>query len=80
MAKITIFKEACKGMEDCGICAFICPKDIFHSSGEMNEAGYIFPELQNVEDCIDCMNCMMYCPDFAVVAIKDKKTEEVNDG
>ena len=50
MAEITTFSESCKGMDDCGICAFICPKNIFHPSGKMNEAGYIVPELGNEED------------------------------
>lgn len=80
MAEITTFSESCKGMEDCGICAFICPKDIFHPSEKTNEAGYIVPELRNVEDCIDCLSCMMYCPDFAIVAIKNKKKKEVSNG
>ncbi len=77
MAKITIFSDLCKGMDDCGICAFICPEDIFQPSGQMNQYGYLFPELRNVEDCISCLNCMMYCPDFAIVAIRDNEKEAV---
>lgn len=80
MAEITTFSELCKGMEDCGICAFICPEDIFHPSSHMNQYGYIVPELINVEDCIGCLNCMMYCPDFAIVAIKDNKNKKVGNG
>ena len=79
MAEITVFSELCKGMEDCGICSFICPEDIFHPSGQTNPAGYVFPELRNVENCISCLSCMMCCPDFAIVAIKESKKEEVCD-
>lgn len=83
MADITIFRDACKGMEDCGICAYICPKDLFQPSDEMNSAGYIPPELHNEEDCIACQNCMICCPDFAIVAEGQKDrmdAKEVTNG
>ena len=43
MQKVTLFPQSCKGMEDCGICTFVCPKSLFVASEEMNEAGYLPP-------------------------------------
>jgi 2-oxoglutarate ferredoxin oxidoreductase subunit delta len=75
VASVTILKDACKGVEDCGICIFVCPKDLFVESGRMNAAGYIPPKLQNEDDCIKCQNCMIYCPDFAIIAEGKEKAE-----
>jgi 2-oxoglutarate ferredoxin oxidoreductase subunit delta len=36
----------------------------------MNELGYLPPELKNAADCTGCQNCMIYCPDFAIVVEK----------
>ena len=73
IATIRIFRDACKGMEDCGLCAYNCPKELFEASGEINAAGYIPPVLVNEEDCISCKNCMIYCPDFAIVVEVSEK-------
>lgn len=70
MQKVTLFPRLCKGMEDCGICAFVCPKALFVASGEMNEAGYLPPLPPDEEKCTACGNCMIYCPDFAI-AVED---------
>ena len=79
MAEVTIFKDACKGVEDCGICVFVCPKDLFVKSDKMNASGYLPPKLQNEEDCIACQNCMIYCPDFAIVAAGPKESAEAEE-
>lgn len=84
MSKVTIFRQACKGVEGCGICVFICPKNLFHAAEEMNEMGYLPPEIDNDSECTGCMNCMLYCPDFAIVSEKDSeerddKEEETQD-
>lgn len=73
MAKVTILRKACKGVEGCGVCVFVCPKDLFRASEEMNEAGYLPPEIDDESECTVCENCMIYCPDFAVVVEKDPK-------
>jgi len=66
MQKVILFPQSCKGMEACGICAFVCPKSLFVASGEMNEAGYLPPLPPDEEKCTACGNCMIYCPDFAI--------------
>ena len=71
MSKVIIFPQACKGVEDCGICAFVCPKNLFDSSEKMIEAGYLAPEIKDEIECTGCMNCMISCPDFAIVVEKD---------
>ncbi len=70
MATVTIFRQSCKGIESCGICAFVCPRTLFHASKEMNEAGYLPPEITDETECTHCKNCMVYCPDFAIVVEK----------
>jgi 2-oxoglutarate ferredoxin oxidoreductase subunit delta len=67
MQKVTMLSQSCKGMEDCAICAFVCPKSLFVASGKMNEAGYLPPLPPDQEKCTACGNCMIYCPDFAIV-------------
>ncbi|RJX30120.1 MAG: 4Fe-4S dicluster domain-containing protein [Desulfarculus sp.] len=75
MAKVTLFPQACKGMEDCGICALVCPQHLFTSSGEMNEAGYVPTRLTEPEECTGCQSCMLSCPDMAIVVVKEKGEE-----
>ena len=67
---VHIEKDACKG---CGICIAVCPKDILRFSEELNQRGVNFPEIIDEDKCILCENCMIYCPDFAVVVKKDDK-------
>jgi len=67
MPSVRVFGEACKGVEDCGICLFVCPKSLFSASQEMNEAGYVPPLVTDEAECTSCKNCMVFCPDFAIV-------------
>ena len=41
-------------------------------SGKLNEMGVRFPEVSNQEKCVKCGNCMIYCPDFAMVVTDDE--------
>lgn len=76
MSKVNIISQSCKGMEDCGLCAFVCPKDLFSPSGEMNEVGYMPPASPDEEQCTGCGNCMIYCPDFAIVVEAEPAEEK----
>ena len=84
MPKVIIFSQSCKGVDDCGICAHVCPKELFAACKEMNESGYYPPEIADPEECTGCRNCMIYCPDYAIVVeVEDQQTEnarEDNDG
>ena len=75
MSGITIFKNTCKGVEDCGICIFVCPKNVYEPSDEMNELGYVPPRAAREDQCIACLSCMISCPDMAIVV--EKKKEKV---
>jgi 2-oxoglutarate ferredoxin oxidoreductase subunit delta len=57
MAKIEIDRVLCKR---CGICAFVCPKQVF----EFNELEG--PQVVRPDDCIYCDMCIMMCPDMAI--------------
>ncbi len=75
---ITIFRNTCKGVEDCGICIFVCPKDVFEASPseEMNELGFVPPRAARADRCNACMSCMISCPDMAIVVEKQKDQEK----
>jgi 2-oxoglutarate ferredoxin oxidoreductase subunit delta len=64
--RVTLIPQSCKGVEECGICIFVCPKKLFISSQSQNEVGYIPPEIPDQSECTGCENCMRYCPDFAI--------------
>jgi|Deesub1362B_J571_1020462.scaffolds.fasta_scaffold00051_41 2-oxoglutarate ferredoxin oxidoreductase subunit delta len=49
----------------CGICSFICPKDVFSSEGSV----------VNKEKCSGCRLCELYCPDFAIEVVKTKEED-----
>ncbi len=71
MHKVALLHQSCKGVEDCGICIFVCPKKIFAASEVANDAGYLIPQRKDEEQCTACENCMVFCPDFAIVVEKD---------
>ena len=79
MAQVTILYDTCKGMEDCGICAFVCPKALFYPSKKINEAGYLPPKPPDEEVCTGCENCMISCPDFAIVVKSDEQASETEN-
>jgi 2-oxoglutarate ferredoxin oxidoreductase subunit delta len=67
-------------MDDCGICKFVCPKDLFQACRQMNSAGYYPPEIKDESECTGCQNCMICCPDFAITAEKESnQTPEQED-
>jgi 2-oxoglutarate ferredoxin oxidoreductase subunit delta len=71
MSKVVVLSQNCKGVDQCGICKYICPKDLYSDSKEMNSAGYIPPEMTDEASCTGCENCMIYCPDMAIVVHKE---------
>ncbi len=73
MAEVKVFAELCKGVEECGICVYICPRQLFHPSSTLNKKGYRPPQITEQERCTGCENCMIYCPDMAIAVAKEKK-------
>lgn len=71
MPKVTILTESCKGADDCFICSFVCPKNLFEASGELNARGYAPSKIRDESKCTGCGNCMISCPDMAIVVQPD---------
>lgn len=64
MAKLTIFKDICKG---CGLCVTACPKHILAvSKTESNNKGYFVVTELDPDSCIGCAFCATMCPDCAI--------------
>lgn len=53
---LTVDKDWCKG---CGICVAFCPKNVL----EIKEGKVVIKDL---EACIQCGQCELRCPDFAI--------------
>jgi 2-oxoglutarate ferredoxin oxidoreductase subunit delta len=54
--RIVITPRYCKG---CEICVRLCPRSVLEIKSFKAHAA-------RVEDCIDCMQCELRCPDFAI--------------
>ena len=76
MPDITIFEDTCKGVEDCGICIFVCPKEVYELSEGMNRNGFLPPRVARGDQCNGCLNCMISCPDMAIVVNKETAEEK----
>lgn len=59
---LKIYTERCKG---CGICAAFCPKKVLAVS-ELEKIEVVAPE-----NCIQCGQCELRCPDFAIFVHKE---------
>jgi 2-oxoglutarate ferredoxin oxidoreductase subunit delta len=73
LAKVQIYQELCKGVEECGLCVAMCPKKLFSPSEQLNRKGYRPPQAPATEACTQCLNCMLFCPDLAI-AVEERKT------
>jgi 2-oxoglutarate ferredoxin oxidoreductase subunit delta len=60
---INIKHAHCKG---CGICVAFCPQKIL----VLDELGVI--KLVNPENCTQCLQCELRCPEFAVKIVKSE--------
>jgi len=73
LPKVRIYRDLCKGVEDCGLCMQMCPKKLFQPSEALNPKGYRPPQLKDEDGCTGCENCVIYCPDLAI-AVGGKKS------
>ncbi len=67
---IEINEDLCKG---CVLCVAFCPKSVLKMSDRLTKRGVHPPEVVNERDCTLCGNCMLYCPDFAIVVEEEEK-------
>ena len=58
---LKVLVERCKG---CGICAEFCPKKVLVVS-EIEKI-----EVANPDACIQCRQCELRCPDYAIFVQK----------
>ena len=77
MAVLRIYKELCKGTDECGICLYACQKEVFKPSEGLNQKGYRPPEVVNEDHCTQCENCMIFCPDLAIAVSGEKRVKGV---
>jgi 2-oxoglutarate ferredoxin oxidoreductase subunit delta len=80
MPKVTILSQACKGIDDCGICEYVCPQQLFEACKEMNDAGYYPPEISDQTECTGCLNCMICCPDYAIIVEEEEGSLNEQEG
>ncbi|MDU4959595.1 MAG: 4Fe-4S binding protein [Sporomusaceae bacterium] len=59
---LKIQTNRCKG---CGICVAFCPKQVL----AVNELEKV--EVINAKACIQCRQCEMRCPDYAIFVHKE---------
>lgn len=78
MHQVYVNEDYCKGVDGCGICLWICPRDVFDRSDSLTARGVRPPQVPRIEDCIGCENCMLYCPDLAIVVIKEIKAKALS--
>ena len=71
---VGVVRESCKGVEDCGLCLEVCPKDVLAAGTETNARGYLPPKVVHPEACVGCGMCMRTCPDYAMVVEKTEET------
>lgn len=61
MQKLKLISARCKG---CGNCVAFCPKKVL----KIGEIGKV--EIVKEEDCIQCGQCELRCPDYAIFVLK----------
>lgn len=79
MASVTVLAESCNGVEDCGLCIEVCPKDLFSAAGNANSRGCLTSAIVNQAACLGCQACMLTCPAFAIVVVEDDQAKEAAD-
>ena len=73
MHQVQVNEDYCKGMEGCGICVWICPTKVFDASDRLTMRGIRPPWVARIEDCTGCENCVIYCPDLAIVVVRESR-------
>jgi len=75
--RVFINWNRCKG---CGFCIEFCPPKVLTLASSYNEHGYHPPELVNEAGCTGCDLCGLYCPDFAIYAVREGSGTKSREG
>ena len=76
---ISVNENYCKGVDGCGLCMHVCPKNVYKKSDSLTKWGVNAPEPVHPEQCSGCKLCMIYCPDMAIVIEQaDSKKDKAN--
>ncbi len=76
MHQVYLDTDYCKGTEECGICVWCCPTEVFEPSKQLNSRGALPPAIARLADCVGCENCMIFCPDLVIAVVKDPHAAE----
>jgi len=57
-----INKDRCTG---CGVCAAICPQDVFYGSEKKKTPVITYPE-----ECWHCNACVLDCPEEGAISLR----------
>ena len=63
MVQVNFLEQRCKG---CGFCIEFCPKKILALAESINDLGYHFAVMKDLEKCNSCAICAMMCPDLII--------------
>ncbi len=69
---VVIFHNWCKR---CGICVEFCPKNVLEYDPGTDRVVVARPD-----DCIQCGNCELRCPDFAITRVKKENGNGKKNG
>jgi 2-oxoglutarate ferredoxin oxidoreductase subunit delta len=77
VAVLRISRELYKGTDEYGTCLYTCQKGVFKPSEGFNLKEYRPPEVANEDQCTQCENCMIFCPDLAIAVSEEKRKKGV---
>lgn len=75
--KIVIEANYCKG---CGYCISACPKEVLAFTKDINSRGIEIAEVVHPDNCIQCRNCELACPDLAIYLEEDNSPNKEKGG
>lgn len=60
---IKFSEQRCKG---CGFCVEFCPKHVLVFTDDMNDLGYHYAVVKDINTCTGCGICALMCPDVLI--------------
>ncbi len=76
-AAVLIDNRLCKGTEGCRLCIHVCPEEVLGSSEALSHRGVHPAKVLQPDRCTGCELCMLYCPELAVVVVREEVDRRV---